>query len=200
MTPSTDSRHADTTTELSLIVPIVTMAKIEAEQRDPVLRAVADRGVGLAGCHGGMCDAFREDTEWQFMTGGQWVAHPGNDGVRYRVEINLDRPHPITEGLSRFRSRQRAVLPPHRPRKHRPRHHEFPDQGATVHIPRTRAGCLRFGRRCTATDGFSTTPSAISAALLKSRCRASSCAAAFCGLPDYSKFTLSSCDALLARG
>lgn len=95
-------RHADSTPDLRLIVPIVTMAKIEAEQRDPVLRAVAERGVGLAGCHGGMCDAFREDTEWQFMTGGQWVAHPGNDGVRYTVEISKEGPHPITNGLPNF--------------------------------------------------------------------------------------------------
>ena len=34
-----------------------------------------------------MCDAFRENVEWQFMTGGQWVAHPGNDGVEYNVNI-----------------------------------------------------------------------------------------------------------------
>ena len=44
-------------------------------------------GVGLAGCHGGMCDSFREDTEWQFMTGGQWVSHPGGDGIPYMVNI-----------------------------------------------------------------------------------------------------------------
>ena len=93
---------ADTISDLRLIVPIVTMAKIEADQRDPVLRAVADRGVGIAGCHGGMCDAFRDDTEWQFMTGGQWVAHPGNDGVRYTVEIEKSTQHPITNGLQDF--------------------------------------------------------------------------------------------------
>ncbi len=87
---------------IDLIVPIVTMSKIAPEQRDPVLRAVAERGVGLAGCHGGMCDAFREDTEWQFMTGGQWVAHPGNDGVRYSVNFSKLIEHPIIEGLRDF--------------------------------------------------------------------------------------------------
>ena len=87
---------------LNLIVPIVTMSTISPEQRDPVLRAVAEEGVGLAGCHGGMCDAFRADTEWQFMTGSQWVAHPGNDGVHYRMKINTELAHPITEGLSDF--------------------------------------------------------------------------------------------------
>lgn len=85
-----------------LIVPIVTMAKILPVQRDPVINAVAEHGTGLAGCHGGMCDAFREDTEWQFMTGGQWVAHPGNDGVSYQVHICKDQPHEITNGLEDF--------------------------------------------------------------------------------------------------
>lgn len=95
-------KMVDSMPDLNLVVPIVTMSKIEPEQRDPVLRAVADRGVGLAGCHGGMCDAFRDDPEWQFMTGGQWVAHPGNDGVRYRVEIEKSVEHPITNGIQDF--------------------------------------------------------------------------------------------------
>jgi type 1 glutamine amidotransferase len=83
-----------------LIVPHWTMGKITAEQAGPVLRAVQG-GVGLAGVHGGMCDAFREHTDWQFMTGGQWVAHPGNDGVEYRVEIG-PRASEITAGLGGF--------------------------------------------------------------------------------------------------
>ena len=85
---------------LSLIVPVWTMGTITGEQLKNVCDAVAS-GVGMGGCHGGMCDAFREATEWQFMTGGQWVAHPGNDGVRYTVNI-VDGEHPITRGLSDF--------------------------------------------------------------------------------------------------
>jgi len=85
---------------LDLIVPIWTMGKITGEQRKPVVNAVLS-GVGIAGCHGGMCDSFREDTEWQFMTGGQWVAHPGNDGVKYKIHIK-DPDHPITKGLKDF--------------------------------------------------------------------------------------------------
>jgi type 1 glutamine amidotransferase len=85
---------------LSLIVPIWTMGKITSEQANPVFKAVQS-GVGIGGCHGGMCDSFRESTEWQFMTGGQWVAHPGNDGVKYRVKIGPTR-SPITEGLKDF--------------------------------------------------------------------------------------------------
>jgi len=50
------------------------MGTIEDSQLQPLLRAV-EGGVGLAGCHGGLCDAFREACDYQFMTGGQWVAH-----------------------------------------------------------------------------------------------------------------------------
>jgi type 1 glutamine amidotransferase len=56
----------------------------------------------LAGCHGGMCDAFRDATEWQFMTGGQWVAHPGNDGTLYTVNIRKNCSSPIVDGLDDF--------------------------------------------------------------------------------------------------
>lgn len=85
---------------LSLIVPHWTMGDISDEQLNPVLRAVQG-GVGIAGCHGGMCDAFRCATGWHFMTGGQWVAHPGNDGTRYRVNIGPAQ-SPITEGIAHF--------------------------------------------------------------------------------------------------
>ena len=63
------------------------------------LRAMA--GVGLAGWHGGMCDSFRNDTEYQFMTGGQWVAHPGGC-VPYTVNV-MNRKYPITRGLKDFK-------------------------------------------------------------------------------------------------
>jgi len=85
---------------LSLIVPIWTMGSIKSEQLNPVCAAVRS-GVGIAGCHGGMCDSFRIDTEWQFMTGGQWVAHPGNSGVTYTVRVT-DPHHFITEGTQDF--------------------------------------------------------------------------------------------------
>jgi type 1 glutamine amidotransferase len=85
---------------LSLIVPHWTMGRVSDEQLKPTLAAVRD-GLGIAGCHGGMCDAFRENTEWHFMTGGQWVAHPGDDGTRYRVHLGPAR-SPITEGVGDF--------------------------------------------------------------------------------------------------
>jgi type 1 glutamine amidotransferase len=84
----------------SLIVPHWTMGTIRDNQLAPVLNAVRG-GVGIAGCHGGMCDAFRDAPDWHFMTGGQWVAHPGNDGTRYRVNIG-PTPSPATEGVGDF--------------------------------------------------------------------------------------------------
>ena len=56
--------------DLSLIVPIYTMSKIEKEELANLERAVRG-GVGLGGYHGGMCDAFREAVDYQFMCGGQ---------------------------------------------------------------------------------------------------------------------------------
>lgn len=85
---------------LHLIVPAWTMGTISDQQVKPVLEAVAS-GTGIAGCHGGMCDSFRENVDWQFMTGGQWVAHPGNDGVEYMVNIK-NNSSPITEGIGDF--------------------------------------------------------------------------------------------------
>ena len=84
---------------MSLIVPIYTMSKIEKEEVENLTKAVQG-GVGLAGYHGGMCDAFRESVDYQFMCGGQWVAHPGNI-IDYRVDI-LPTGDPITQGLSSF--------------------------------------------------------------------------------------------------
>jgi uncharacterized protein len=88
---------ADKLRSLDLIVPVWTMGKISGEQLRPLCEAVRG-GVGIGGCHGGMCDSFREAAEYQLMTGGQWVSHPGNDGVRYTVRIT-DREHYITRGI-----------------------------------------------------------------------------------------------------
>ena len=85
--------------ELNLIVPIWTQGEIAPEQESNLLAAVAG-GVGIAGWHGGMADSFRWSTNYQFMVGGQWVAHPGGF-IDYRGDI-VDRDDPITAGLSDF--------------------------------------------------------------------------------------------------
>ena len=83
-----------------LVIPCWTMGEIDPKATQNISKAVA-AGTGLAGCHGGMCDAFRTDTEWQFMTGGQWISHPGGDGIKYQVNIRKGS-SPIVEGLEDF--------------------------------------------------------------------------------------------------
>jgi len=85
---------------LDLIVPVWTMGEIRNELADNVLAAVK-KGVGIAGCHGGMCDSFRTNVNWQFMTGGQWVSHPGNDGVEYTVHMKYSSGM-LLEGIEDF--------------------------------------------------------------------------------------------------
>ena len=85
---------------LDLIVPVWTMSELSKEAATNVSEAVA-RGTGLAGCHGGMCDAFRANPLWQMMTGANWVSHPGGDGVDYRVKIT-EPDHELVSGIGDF--------------------------------------------------------------------------------------------------
>jgi len=82
-----------------LVVQAWTMGKITREQQQGLAEAI-ESGVGLAGWHGGLGDSFREDTDYQFMIGGQWVAHPGGV-IKYEVNI-IDHEDPITAGLDDF--------------------------------------------------------------------------------------------------
>lgn len=88
--------------EAHLIVPIWTMGEIKEEQVESVSEAV-NEGTGLAGSHGGMCDAFRENTEWQFLTGGQFVGHPGGNRTPATVNIKQSPSSPIVKGMEDFR-------------------------------------------------------------------------------------------------
>src|SRR5260370_4452407 len=96
-----------------LIVAIFSMGKIMDDESKNLCAAV-ESGAGLAGFHGGMGDSFRANTDYQFMTGGQWVAHPGNI-ISYRVNI-VDRTDPITEGIEDFYYESRQYLIPRDPR------------------------------------------------------------------------------------
>jgi type 1 glutamine amidotransferase len=84
---------------LSLVVQVWTMGTITDAQQKGLLEAI-ESGVGFAGWHGGIADSFRTSTDYQFMVGGQWVAHPGGI-VEYEVNI-VNHDDPITAGLKDF--------------------------------------------------------------------------------------------------
>ncbi len=84
---------------VDLIIQIVTMAKITEEQEKGLLEAVKN-GCGFTGWHGGIGDSFRENTEYQFMVGGQWVSHPGGV-IDYSVQVT-DQTDEVTKGLKDF--------------------------------------------------------------------------------------------------
>jgi uncharacterized protein len=84
---------------LDLIVPIYTMSKIEKAEALALSDAVRS-GVGMAGFHGGMCDAFRDSVDYQFITGGQWVAHPGGI-IDFRINV-ARRDDPVMRGIDDF--------------------------------------------------------------------------------------------------
>ena len=85
---------------VSLIVQCWTMAEISGDQSKALRNAVAS-GVGLVGWHGGVIDSFRNDVDYQFMTGAQWVSHPGNCIPTYDVTIT-NKDHELTKGISDF--------------------------------------------------------------------------------------------------
>ena len=86
--------------KLDLIIQAWTQGTIDKEEEKALLNAVK-RGVGLAGWHGGLGDSFRTNVEYQFMTGGQWVSHPGGV-IPYEVKIT-NKKDPVTKGLKNFK-------------------------------------------------------------------------------------------------
>ncbi len=95
--PYTDKALMDS---IDLVIQIFTMSQITPDQEKGLLAAIEKNGTGMAGWHGGMCDAFRNNPDYQFMTGGQWVAHPGGV-IGYDVKI-VDQKDPVTRGLKNF--------------------------------------------------------------------------------------------------
>ena len=84
---------------IDLVIQTWTMGSITGEQERGLTEAVRN-GVGIAGWHGGLGDSFRNNTDYQFMIGGQWVAHPGGK-VDYDVDI-ADKKDPVMKGLKTF--------------------------------------------------------------------------------------------------
>lgn len=85
--------------QTDLVLQIFTMSEISPEQEKGLLAAIKN-GTGMAGWHGGMGDAFRKNVDYQFMTGGQWVAHPGGV-IDYKVRI-IDHEDSVSAKLSDF--------------------------------------------------------------------------------------------------
>lgn len=89
----------DLMSSLDLVVQIWTMGQITGDQEKGLLNAIRN-GCGIAGWHGGLGDSFRNNVEYQFMVGGQWVSHPGGI-IDYRVNIT-DHDDMVTRGLADF--------------------------------------------------------------------------------------------------
>ena len=88
--------------EVGLIVQNWTLGDLTIEQFHGLSQAVRD-GAGLVGWHGGLCDAFRHIPAYQFMTGGQWLAHPNGSYARYTINIVPEKAAvSIVEGMSSF--------------------------------------------------------------------------------------------------
>lgn len=81
--------------EYSLIFPCWTMGTLTPEQGKGLQDAVKS-GVGLGGFHGGMGDAFRGNTNYEWMTGGHFVGHPHVGPYTVRI---TDFASPITCGI-----------------------------------------------------------------------------------------------------
>ena len=96
---TTEAIADESLSQYDLIVPAITMSRIEREELTNLLAAVRS-GTGLAGFHGLMCDSFRNEPDYQFMTGGQWVAHPGNI-IDYVVNV-AKSDDPIMTGVGDF--------------------------------------------------------------------------------------------------
>jgi hypothetical protein len=85
--------------KIDLIIQSVTMLDIKKNEVKGLVNAVKN-GTGLAGFHGGLGDSFRNSTEYQYIVGGQFVAHPGGQ-VLYDVNI-IDKKDYVTKNINDF--------------------------------------------------------------------------------------------------
>ena len=81
-----------------LIIPNWTMCKEHPPRESfaALSQAVHMYGVGLAGIHGGMGDAFRGNIGYEWMCGGIFLSHPHVGDYKVRV---VDQEHPIMQGM-----------------------------------------------------------------------------------------------------
>ena len=86
---------AEALMKYALIFPCWTMGQLTPEQERGLCSSVR-AGVGLAGVHGGMGDAFRGRLDYEWMVGGHFVGHPHVGDYTVRI---TGKEHPITSGL-----------------------------------------------------------------------------------------------------
>ncbi len=122
-----------------LIVQVWTMAKITNDQLKGLQEAIAS-GVGFGGWHGGMGNSFRESCDYQFMVGGQWVAHPGGV-IDYTVQIT-DHIDPITAGINDFAMHSEQYYMHVDPGNRRAGHHHLRRTDCPLDLGDPYAGCL----------------------------------------------------------
>jgi type 1 glutamine amidotransferase len=105
---------ADYLATVDLIVQVVTMSSIEADELKGLMAAIRN-GTGMAGWHGGIADSFRNSADYLQLIGGQFAHHQAKDRpealkgegadnfVRYSVDIVAEQAdHPIVAGISDF--------------------------------------------------------------------------------------------------
>jgi type 1 glutamine amidotransferase len=85
---------------VDLIIQNITMGSLTRLQSEGLLAAIKN-GAGIAGCHGGIGDSFRDNPDYQFVIGGQWVAHPGGE-IDFEVNITNDS-DPVCAGIEDFK-------------------------------------------------------------------------------------------------
>ncbi|MGW6060302.1 ThuA domain-containing protein [Streptomyces sp. NPDC055189] len=92
---------ADLLTATDLVVQCWTMGEITDPQAEGLSRAVR-AGTGLAGWHGGIIDAFRAQTRYHLMTGGQFVHHAREFSTFEVVPVPGKADHPVLAGIDAF--------------------------------------------------------------------------------------------------
>ena len=78
-----------------LVVQCWTMGEISNDQANGLIAAVR-AGTGFAGWHGGIVDSFRANPNYQWLTGGQFMAHPGGQ-IDHEIQVVSD--DPIVAGI-----------------------------------------------------------------------------------------------------
>jgi len=85
--------------QYDVIVQNWTMGEIKPDQLKWLLERIQS-GTGFAGWHGGAGDSFRNEPEYQFMVGGQFVYHPA-EIKPFKIQI-VEPEDPIVKGLKDF--------------------------------------------------------------------------------------------------